>query len=202
MVRVELTRCLNWNKSCWVSVSALATTGIKLTRVPRRFMISISRGLSLKRGWSSLLSHVEKENLRVTRWANKVEAGVNTKVNLFATLGLLLLSHVRFVLIVDELDNGHPRIPVVNVVSKPRRVNDGQFDLELLLFELGFDDFDFGQLVELLGVTTVVIFGRREFSREKGINERRLSQARFACECLSACRLGMLVYSPTTIMVK
>lgn len=31
-----------------MSVSAFATTGMRLTRVPRRFMISISRGLRLE----------------------------------------------------------------------------------------------------------------------------------------------------------
>jgi hypothetical protein len=41
------TRCLNLSKSCGVSVSALATTGIKLTRLPNRFIVSISRGFNL-----------------------------------------------------------------------------------------------------------------------------------------------------------
>src|SRR5882762_11343208 len=41
------TLCLNVKRSFCVSVSAFAITGIKLTRVPRRFMISISSGLSL-----------------------------------------------------------------------------------------------------------------------------------------------------------
>ena len=41
------TRCLKVYRSFWVRVSALATTGMRLTRVPRRFMISMSRGLRL-----------------------------------------------------------------------------------------------------------------------------------------------------------
>ena len=41
------TRCLKVNRSFWVSVSALAMTGIRFTRVPSRFMISMSSGLSL-----------------------------------------------------------------------------------------------------------------------------------------------------------
>ena len=41
------TRSLKSNKPSCVKVSAFATTGMRLTRVPRRFMISMSRGLRL-----------------------------------------------------------------------------------------------------------------------------------------------------------
>jgi len=41
------TFCLNWARSLGVRVSALETMGMRLTRVPRRFMISMSRGLRL-----------------------------------------------------------------------------------------------------------------------------------------------------------
>ena len=51
-----LTRALNKARSFWVSVSALAITGIKLTRVPKRFMISMSKGFNLKKdGWPNIL---------------------------------------------------------------------------------------------------------------------------------------------------
>lgn len=46
-----LTFCLNLAKSAGVNVSALAITGIKFTREPRRFITSISKGRNLiKRG--------------------------------------------------------------------------------------------------------------------------------------------------------
>jgi hypothetical protein len=44
---IPLTICLNVARSSGVMVSALAITGIKLTRLPRRFMTSISKGLRL-----------------------------------------------------------------------------------------------------------------------------------------------------------
>jgi hypothetical protein len=47
--RRERTRCLKVKRSFWVRVSALATTGIRLTRVPNRFMTSISKGFKLQR---------------------------------------------------------------------------------------------------------------------------------------------------------
>lgn len=39
-------RCLNVKRLFWVSVSAFAMTGMRLTCVPRRFMTSISNGSS------------------------------------------------------------------------------------------------------------------------------------------------------------
>ena len=41
------TRLLNVSKSLGVNVSALAITGMRLTREPKRFMISMSRGFKL-----------------------------------------------------------------------------------------------------------------------------------------------------------
>ena len=46
-----VTFCLNLAKSAGVNVSALAITGIKFTREPRRFITSMSKGRNLiKRG--------------------------------------------------------------------------------------------------------------------------------------------------------
>ena len=63
---------------------------------------------------------------RVTCGTYEVEASMDTQIRLFVPLGLLLLTHVRFVLIVNKLDNWEPRVAVVNVVSEARCVNNGQ----------------------------------------------------------------------------
>lgn len=47
-------------------------------------------------------------------------------------------------LVIDELDNGGPRVGVVDVVAKSRGVDDSELDFELFLLELGFDDLDLG----------------------------------------------------------
>lgn len=65
--------------------------------------------------------------------SDEVETGVHPQVSLLVPLGLLLLAHVRFMLVVDKLDNGGPGIAVVDVVAKAGRVNDSELDLELLL---------------------------------------------------------------------
>ena len=91
---------------------------------------------------------------------DKIQASVDPKITLFTALGLLFLDHVRLMLVVNKVDNGRPRVAVIDIVSKAGSVDDSEFDLELLLLELSFDDFNFGKLVELLVVASVVVFRR------------------------------------------
>ena len=111
---------------------------------------------------------------------DEVQASMNAKVNLLLPLWLLLLAHVRLVLVVNEVDDGSPRVTVVDVVTEARGVDDRQLRLELLLLELGFDDLDFSQLVKLLLVTPGVILGRGELGGEEGVDQRGLAETRLA----------------------
>jgi hypothetical protein len=65
--------------------------------------------------------------------ADEVQAGVNTEINLVDTTGLLLLQHVGLMLIIQELDDWHPGIAVVDIVSEARCINDGETHYQLLL---------------------------------------------------------------------
>ena len=85
---------------------------------------------------------------------------MDPEVNLLLTLGLLLLPHIRLMLVVNEVDNRRPRVPVVHVVTESGAVNDGEFSLELLLLELSLNNLDLGELVKLLIVTFGVRLGR------------------------------------------
>lgn len=120
-------------------------------------------------------------HIRVSGGAYEVETSMHPQVGLLAPLGLLLLPHIRLMLVINELNNGRPRVTVVDVVSKSRGVNDGELDFELLLLKLGLDDFDLGELVELLMVTPVVVFGGRKFGGEEGVDEGGFSETRLAC---------------------
>ena len=84
----------------------------------------------------------ETELLRMTSWPDEKQARVHPEVNLTLPLRLLFLSHVKLVLVIDEIDNWSPRVPVVDIVAKARGVNHGQLDLESLFFKLGLDDLD------------------------------------------------------------
>jgi hypothetical protein len=101
-----------------------------------------------------------QKNVRVTGRPDEVQASVDTKITLLAALGLLLLDHVRLMLVVNEVDDGRPRVAVIDIVTKTWRVDDGELDLELFLLELSLDDLDLRELVELLVVASVVIFRR------------------------------------------
>ena len=98
--------------------------------------------------------------VRVTSRPNKIQASVDAKVTLLAALGLLLLNHVCLMLVVNEIDDGRPRVAVVDIVTKTGSVDDGELDLELFLLELSLNDLDFRELVELLVVASAVIFRR------------------------------------------
>lgn len=61
-------------------------------------------------------------------WSDEVQAGVDTEINLVDTLWLLLLQHVGFMLVVQELNNWHPRVAVVDIVSESWGINNGKAD--------------------------------------------------------------------------
>ena len=83
-------------------------------------------------------------------------------------------------LIIYKINNRHPRITVIHIVAKAWGVNDGQLDLELFLFKFGFDDLDFGELVELFFVTTTVVARRRKLGGEECVDECRFTETRLA----------------------
>lgn len=64
--------------------------------------------------------------------SDEVEACVDTEIDLVNTAGLLLLQHVGLMLIIQELDNWHPRVAVVDIVAETRCVDNGQSDYQLL----------------------------------------------------------------------
>lgn len=82
--------------------------------------------------------------------SDEEQARMYAEVALLRSLWLLFLPHVYFVLVVNEINNGSPRVAIVDVVSKTRRVNHGQFDVERLLLEFSFD------YVDLFGGATTV----------------------------------------------
>lgn len=77
---------------------------------------------------------VEIGYLRVSGGPDEEEASVDPKVSLLTALGLLLLSHVGLMLIIDEINDRSPRITVVDIVSKAWGIDHGELDLEGFLF--------------------------------------------------------------------
>jgi hypothetical protein len=84
-------------------------------------------------------------------------------------------------LIVQELNDWLPAVPVVHVVTESWGIDDGQSDLEELLFQLSLGDLDFDCLVDLLGVAAAMIGVVLDGGGEEGVNEGRLAEAGLAC---------------------
>lgn len=56
---------------------------------------------------------------------DKVETGMDTRIEHAGSTRLLFLTHVFFMLLVDKVNDGCPTISVVDKVAKAWRVNDG-----------------------------------------------------------------------------
>ena len=83
-------------------------------------------------------------------------------------------------LVVNEVDDGAPRITVVDIVTKTGGVDHGEFDLELLLLKFSLDDIDLCQFVELLVMAASIVLWKTKLGSEERVNECGLSQTRFA----------------------
>ena len=116
---------------------------------------------------------------------DEIQASMNPEVRFFVPLWLLLLPHISFVLVVNEVDDGRPGVTIVDVVTKTGCVDDGELDLELLLLKLSLDDFNLRQLVQLFVVAPTVVLRGRELGRKEGVDEGGLSETGFALKKLS-----------------
>ena len=73
------------------------------------------------------LHHLDIQGLEgVSGGSDEVQAGMYTEIDLVLAARLLLLKHVRLMLVVEKLDNGHPRVAVVHVVTEAGGVDDGK----------------------------------------------------------------------------
>ena len=124
---------------------------------------------------AELLHDLDIQRLEaVASGANEVQACVHTEINLLGSARLMLLKHVALMLVVEELDDGLPRVAVVDVVTETRGVDNSKADwgvlvegdgqsngalptLEELLLELGLGDLNLDSLVHLLVVSSLVV---------------------------------------------
>jgi len=73
------------------------------------------------------LHNLNVERLQgVSSGANEVQASMDSEINLVCTARLLLLQHVRLMLVVQEFDDGLPRVAVVDVVAEAGGINDSE----------------------------------------------------------------------------
>lgn len=102
---------------------------LELGKIRRAESIGLSDDRNQVDARAQLLHDFDVERLQgVASGSDEVQAGVHTEINLVVTARLLLLKHIGFMLVVQELDDGLPRVAVVNVVAKSGSINNGQAD--------------------------------------------------------------------------
>ena len=108
------------NRKSMVSGSTrAATTGMRFMRIPRYFVISISKGLSLKRGerfgekWRCGRGQTCDQSAGWTL-PGRAKASVHPEIQLVGLHGLLLLSHVCLISVIEEVNDKGPRVAVLD----------------------------------------------------------------------------------------
>lgn len=109
---------------------------------------------------------------------------MHPQITLFCPLGLLLLTHIRLMLVINKVDDGGPRVAVIHVVTKTGRVDHGELYFELLFLKLSLDNLNLSELVKLLVVAPVVTLCRGELGGEERVDECRFTQSRFTYKLL------------------
>lgn len=64
----------------------------------------------------------------MARRTDEVQAGVDTEIDLVLAAGLLLLEHVGLVLVIQEFDDGHPGVSVIDIVAEAGSINNSEAD--------------------------------------------------------------------------
>ena len=122
----DLGLILAFDLRCSSRVMAWAYSGLEGKEIGRAQRVGLcDDGDEVDAGAQALHDLNVQRLERVAGGSDKVETGVDTEIDLVAAAGLLLLEHVRLVLVVEELDDGLPRVAVVDVVAKAGRVDDG-----------------------------------------------------------------------------
>jgi hypothetical protein len=67
---------------------------------------------------------------RMAGWANEIQAGMDSHINLSIASRLLFLSHEAFVLIIQKFNDGFPVILIVHIVTETRGVNNCELNFE------------------------------------------------------------------------
>ena len=103
-----------------------AYLGLELRKIGRAQSIRLGNNRDEIDSGAEPLHNFDIQRLQsVAGGPDEVQASMNTEVDLVLATGLLLLKHVRLMLVVEELDDGHPRIAVVDIVTEARGVNNG-----------------------------------------------------------------------------
>ena len=96
---------------------------------------------------------------------------MHTGVDEVAAVGLLLLTQIRLVLVVNKVDERYPAVAVIHIVAKAGRVDNREVHTELLFLQLGTDHIDLDSLVELRHMALRIVRSGCKFSAKECVDD-------------------------------
>lgn len=118
---------------------------------------------------------------RVASWLNEVDTRMHTVVDNVHTVDLVLGFEVGIKSLLNILDDGTPRIIVVDEVSEAWCINDCQSESDAVLFNVCADRLDGDRLRDDVETGSFALARRVEGGVEESVDEGRLAEAGFAC---------------------
>ncbi len=150
---------------------------------------------------------------RVAGGLDEEDAGVDAVVNDVHAVDLVLSIEVGIETLLNVIDNGSPRLVIVDKVAKARGIDDGQAKTDPRLLDIGADRLDTDGLGDDVEARALALLGRVQGGVEQSVDKSRLSEAGFTCgkrlrlklTCSVPCRMNMKNKegsSPTTMTLK
>lgn len=119
-------------------------------------------------------------NLRVSCRFDEIKTCMYTHIHNTFTTGLLFLSHVVFMLIVNKVNDRNPAMTVIHIITKTRSINNGQLDLKHLFLQFSSGDLDLSSFGRDLCTSLIQVFGLLDGGCEECIDKCCLATTRFA----------------------
>lgn len=108
------------------------------------------------------------------------DTGVNSVVNNVHSVDLVLSIEVGIETLLNVVDNGAPRLIVVNEVAKAGGVNDSQAQANTGLLNIGADGLDGDSLGDNVQAGRLALLGRVQGGVEQSVDQSRLAQTGLA----------------------
>ena len=112
---------------------------------------------------------------------DEVDARVHAVVDDVHPVDLVLGVEVGVEALVDVVDDGPPRLVVVDEIAEAGRVDDGQPQPHAVLLDVGADGLDRDGLGDDLGARALLRLGRVQRRVEESVDEGRFSETGLAC---------------------
>lgn len=116
---------------------------------------------------------------RVAGGLDEENASVDAVVNNVHAVDLVLGIEVCVISSLNIVDNGAPRLVIVDKVTKSGSVDDSQAETDTSLLNIGADGLNLNSLGNDVQARALALSGRVQRSVEEGVDESGLAETRF-----------------------